>query len=36
MYVDGIEYARAAQKAGLDIDRVAPRLSFFFAIGKDF
>lgn len=31
---DGIEYVRAAQKAGLDVDKVAPRLSFFFGIGK--
>jgi methylmalonyl-CoA mutase len=30
---DGIEYVRAAQAAGLDVDKVAPRLSFFFAIG---
>jgi methylmalonyl-CoA mutase len=33
---DGIEYARAAQKSGLDIDAFAPRLSFFFAIGMNF
>ena len=33
---DGIEYARAGLKAGLAIDRFAPRLSFFFGIGKDF
>ena len=33
---DGIEYVRAAQAAGLDIDDVAPRLSFFFAIGMNF
>jgi len=33
---DGIEYVRAAQKAGLDVDKVAPRLSFFFAIGMNF
>jgi len=33
---DGVEYVRAAQKAGLDIDKVAPRLSFFFAIGMNF
>ena len=30
---DGIEYVRAAQAAGLDVDKVAPRLSFFFGIG---
>lgn len=28
---DGLEYIRAAIAAGLDIDRFAPRLSFFFA-----
>jgi methylmalonyl-CoA mutase len=33
---DGIEYVRAGQKAGLDIDRFAPRLSFFWAIGMNF
>ncbi|CAK4662122.1 hypothetical protein LEN26_006523 [Aphanomyces euteiches] len=33
---DGIEYAHAAIAAGLDIDMVAPRLSFFFAIGMNF
>src|SRR6201747_1338475 len=33
---DGVEYVRAGQKAGLDIDRFAPRLSFFFAIGMNF
>lgn len=33
---DGIEYIRAAQKAGLDVDQVAPRVSFFFAIGMNF
>jgi len=33
---DGIEYVRAAQAAGLDVDTVAPRLSFFFAIGMNF
>ena len=27
---DGIEYARAGVAAGLDIDRFAPRLSFFW------
>ncbi|MBK5910206.1 methylmalonyl-CoA mutase [Rhodothalassium salexigens] len=32
---DGIEYARAGQAAGLDIDRFAPRLSFFWAIGMN-
>jgi methylmalonyl-CoA mutase len=33
---DGIEYVRAAQKNGLDIDIFAPRLSFFFGIGMNF
>ena len=33
---DGLEYARAGQKAGLDIDSFAPRLSFFWAIGMNF
>src|SRR2546423_9811887 len=33
---DGVEYVRAGTKAGLDIDRFAPRLSFFWAIGMNF
>ncbi|MDX9789182.1 MAG: methylmalonyl-CoA mutase [Desulfobacterales bacterium] len=33
---DGLEYVRAALKAGLDIDEFAPRLSFFFGIGMNF
>jgi methylmalonyl-CoA mutase len=33
---DGIEYVRAALAGGLDVDRFAPRLSFFFAIGMNF
>ncbi|MGD9828324.1 MAG: methylmalonyl-CoA mutase [Hyphomicrobiaceae bacterium] len=32
---DGVEYARAGTKAGLDIDAFAPRLSFFWAIGMN-
>ncbi|MFJ1222248.1 methylmalonyl-CoA mutase [Yersinia enterocolitica] len=32
---DGIEYIKAALKAGLNIDDFAPRLSFFFGIGMD-
>ncbi|MAY27797.1 MAG: methylmalonyl-CoA mutase [Aurantimonas sp.] len=32
---DGIEYARAGVAAGLDIDRFAPRLSFFWAVGMN-
>lgn len=33
---DGVEYARAGIEAGLDIDKFAPRLSFFWAIGMNF
>ncbi|TPN39764.1 methylmalonyl-CoA mutase [Mesorhizobium sp. B1-1-6] len=33
---DGIEYARAGVAAELDIDRFAPRLSFFWAVGMNF
>ncbi|QDY69570.1 methylmalonyl-CoA mutase [Qingshengfaniella alkalisoli] len=33
---DGREYVRAAIKAGMDVDKFAGRLSFFFAIGKNF
>ncbi len=33
---DGIEYARAGVAAGLPIDKFAPRLSFFWAIGMNF
>jgi methylmalonyl-CoA mutase len=33
---DGLEYIKAALKAGLDIDTFAPRLSFFFGIGMNF
>jgi methylmalonyl-CoA mutase len=33
---DGVEYIRAGQEAGLDIDAFAPRLSFFWAIGMNF
>ena len=33
---DGMEYVRAAQSKGLDIDAFAGRLSFFFCIGMDF
>ncbi len=33
---DGFEYARAGVEAGMDIDRFAPRLSFFWAIGMNF
>jgi methylmalonyl-CoA mutase len=33
---DGVEYVRAGIAAGLEIDRFAPRLSFFWAIGMNF
>jgi methylmalonyl-CoA mutase len=33
---DGIEYARAGVAAGLDIDKFAPRLSFFWNAGMNF
>ncbi len=33
---DGIEYLRAGIDAGLPIDRFAPRLSFFWAVGMNF
>ncbi len=33
---DGREYVRTAIAAGMDVDRFAPRLSFFFAIGMNF
>ena len=33
---DGIEYVRAGLNAGLDVDRFAPRISFFWAIGMNF
>jgi methylmalonyl-CoA mutase len=33
---DGMEYVRAAQAQGLDVDAFAGRLSFFFAIGMNF
>ncbi|KAK3753280.1 hypothetical protein QZH41_015222 [Actinostola sp. cb2023] len=33
---DGIEYCRTGLKAGLDIDKFAPRLSFFWGIGMNF
>ena len=32
---DGREYVRAALARGMDVDRFAPRLSFFFAIGMN-
>eukprot|EP00466_Bigelowiella_natans_P016367 jgi/Bigna1/45247/e_gw1.116.3.1 len=33
---DGIEYVRCAESAGLSVDDVAPRFSFFFGIGMNF
>ena len=33
---DGLEYARAGVSAGIDIDKFAPRLSFFWAIGMNY
>ncbi|WP_439138727.1 methylmalonyl-CoA mutase [Roseicyclus sp.] len=33
---DGREYVRAAMAAGMDVDKFAGRLSFFFAIGMNF
>jgi methylmalonyl-CoA mutase len=33
---DGLEYLRTGVKAGIDIDAFAPRLSFFWAVGKNF
>src|SRR5574344_23337 len=33
---DGLEYLKTGVAAGIDIDAFAPRLSFFWAIGKNF
>ena len=33
---DGREYVRTAMARGMDVDKFAPRLSFFFAIGMNF
>jgi methylmalonyl-CoA mutase len=33
---DGVEYLKAGQAAGMDVDTFAPRLSFFWAIGMNF
>jgi len=33
---DGVEYIRAGMAAGLDVDKFAPRLSFFWAIGMNY
>jgi methylmalonyl-CoA mutase len=33
---DGLEYVRTGLKAGIDVDKFAPRLSFFWAIGMNY
>jgi len=33
---DGVEYLKAGVAAGMDVDRFAPRLSFFWAIGMNY
>jgi methylmalonyl-CoA mutase len=33
---DGLEYIKAGVEAGMDVDRFAPRLSFFWAIGMNY
>lgn len=33
---DGLEYVRTAINSGMEVDKFAPRLSFFFGIGMDF
>jgi len=33
---DGLEYTRCGVAAGLDVDSIAPRFSFFFGIGMNF
>src|SRR5499427_6556512 len=33
---DGVEYVRAGLRAGLNVDRFAPRISFFWAIGMNY
>ncbi|WP_096153500.1 methylmalonyl-CoA mutase [Bacillus sp. FJAT-45066] len=33
---DGLEYVRTGLEAGIDIDKFAPRLSFFWAVGMNF
>ena len=33
---DGLEYVRAALATGQDVDKFAPRLSFFFCLGMNF
>ncbi|WP_405494480.1 methylmalonyl-CoA mutase [Nocardia sp. NBC_00511] len=33
---DGVEYIKAGMAAGMEVDKFAPRLSFFWAIGMNF
>ncbi|NDU78801.1 methylmalonyl-CoA mutase, partial [Actinomadura sp. DSM 109109] len=33
---DGVDYIRAGESVGLQVDQFAPRLSFFWAIGTNF
>ena len=33
---DGLEYVRAAKAAGVDVDAIAPRISFFFGVSMNF
>jgi methylmalonyl-CoA mutase len=33
---DGLEYLRTGMKAGIDVDDLAPRISFFWGIGMNF
>ncbi|MDR1355087.1 MAG: methylmalonyl-CoA mutase [Propionibacteriaceae bacterium] len=33
---DGVEYVRAGKNVGLDVDKFAPRLSFFWGIGMNY
>ncbi|MFP7297728.1 methylmalonyl-CoA mutase [Neobacillus niacini] len=33
---DGLEYVRTGLKTGIDIDKFAPRLSFFWAVGMNY
>ncbi|EFA75250.1 methylmalonyl-coenzyme A mutase [Heterostelium album PN500] len=33
---DGLEYARCGMQAGVTVDEIAPRFSFFFGIGMNF
>jgi methylmalonyl-CoA mutase N-terminal domain/subunit len=36
MLMDGVAYLDAAVKAGLDVDGIAPQISFFFGVHNDF